>query len=141
MFQMLQYYYIHIQVGMSSYNAIYGSFAAFPLFLLWLNTSWMIVLFGAELAYAAQNVRNYEYEYDSNNISSFYKKQVLVYIVHFSVKKFENEEQPPTLEEITSNLKLPIRLVKQSLRLLIESKVLSETLVLQSEVKLVTLLP
>ena len=36
----------------SKYNAIYGSFAALPLLLLWLQLSWLICLFGAELSYA-----------------------------------------------------------------------------------------
>lgn len=125
-FQLLQYYYINFQMGMSSYNAIYGSFAAFPLFLIWLNTSWMIVLFGAELAYAAQNVRNYEYEHDSNKVSDFYRKQIIVYVASFIVKKFDNEETPPTTEEIAFNLKLPIRLAKESLRKLIQAKIITE---------------
>jgi membrane protein len=49
-YQLWQWIYIHFQVGVASYGAIYGSFAAIPLFLLWLNYSWLIVLFGAELA-------------------------------------------------------------------------------------------
>ncbi|MFT3738958.1 MAG: YihY/virulence factor BrkB family protein [Breznakibacter sp.] len=127
-FQLLQYYYINFQVGMSSYNAIYGSFAAFPLFLFWLNTSWMVVLFGAELAYAAQNVQNYEYEHDSDKVSDFYRKQIIVYIAHFIVKKFDHEEPAPTTAEIAFGLKLPIRLVKESLRKLLKSKVITEVL-------------
>lgn len=50
-FQILQWSYIHVQVFLTSYNAIYGSFAAIPLFLLWLQISWLITLGGAELAY------------------------------------------------------------------------------------------
>jgi membrane protein len=32
------------------YSVVYGAFAAFPFFLLWVYMSWLIVLFGAELA-------------------------------------------------------------------------------------------
>jgi membrane protein len=46
-----QWIYVTFQVGASSYGVIYGSFAAVPLFLVWLNYSWLIVLFGAELSH------------------------------------------------------------------------------------------
>ena len=52
--QAFQFLYISGQLWVSRYNAIYGSFAALPLFLLWLQISWTICLFGAELTYAGQ---------------------------------------------------------------------------------------
>ena len=54
-FQIWQWVYIKFQVGVSSYGAIYGSFAALPLFLIWLQVSWLIVLAGAELAFESEN--------------------------------------------------------------------------------------
>ncbi|PLX13185.1 MAG: YihY/virulence factor BrkB family protein, partial [Marinilabiliales bacterium] len=60
-FVFIQWVYIHFQVGVSKYNAIYGSFAALPLFLIWLQMSWLIVLFGAEISFAVQNVEKYEF--------------------------------------------------------------------------------
>lgn len=56
MYQGVEWLYISFQIGVSKYNAIYGSFAALPLFLIWLQTSWNIVLFGAEISYAHQNL-------------------------------------------------------------------------------------
>ncbi|MBI4775078.1 MAG: YihY family inner membrane protein [Deltaproteobacteria bacterium] len=50
--QLVQNLYIAFQVGVAKYNAIYGSFASLPLFLIWLYLSWLILLFGAEIAYA-----------------------------------------------------------------------------------------
>lgn len=58
-FQVLQYYYFHIQIAISSYNAIYGSLAALPLLLVWVKLSWTIVLFGAELAYGIEKEREF----------------------------------------------------------------------------------
>lgn len=71
--QAFQYLYIGGQLWVSRYNAIYGSFAALPLFLLWLQISWTICLFGAELTYAGQNIRNFSFDKDTRNISRRYR--------------------------------------------------------------------
>jgi membrane protein len=127
-FQVLQYFYIHLQIGMSGYNAVYGSFAAFPLFLIWLNTSWMIVLFGAELSYAAHNVKNYEYEKDSRNISHSYRQQITLVVTHYCIQLFEKEEGAQTVEEIAFALKLPLSLVKSITDQLVKCGVLIEVI-------------
>ena len=54
--QILQLVYIYAQLWVTSYNAIYGSFAALPLFMLWVQFSWTICLFGAQLTYTNQNM-------------------------------------------------------------------------------------
>ncbi len=54
--QILQIVYIHSQIWVTGYNAIYGSFAALPLFMLWIQMSWTICLFGAQLTYTNQNM-------------------------------------------------------------------------------------
>ncbi len=54
--QILQLVYIHAQIWVTGYNAIYGSFAALPLFMLWVQFSWTICLFGAQLTYTNQNL-------------------------------------------------------------------------------------
>lgn len=57
-----QWGYVYVQGLMSSYNAIYGSFAALPLFIIWLQVSWQIVLLGCELSFAAQNMVRFDSE-------------------------------------------------------------------------------
>ena len=57
--QGLQLVYIHSQIWVTGYNAIYGSFAALPLFMLWMQISWTICLFGAQLTYTNQNLNRY----------------------------------------------------------------------------------
>lgn len=54
--QVLQLVYIHSQIWVTGYNAIYGSFAALPLFMLWVQISWTICLFGAQLTYTNENM-------------------------------------------------------------------------------------
>ena len=61
-YQFFQYIYIGGQLSVARYNAIYGSFAALPLFLLWVHISWTICLFGAEFTYASQNLRNFSFD-------------------------------------------------------------------------------
>lgn len=55
-FQAFQFFYVNSQIWVSNYNAIYGSFAAIPMFLLWTQISWTICLFGAEMSYVSQNL-------------------------------------------------------------------------------------
>ncbi len=52
--------YIGLQIGVSKYNAIYGSFATLPLFLVWMFLGWVFILGGAQLAFACQQHRNYQ---------------------------------------------------------------------------------
>lgn len=126
-FQVVQWAYISFQIGTARYNAIYGSFAALPLFLMWVQISWWVVLFGAELSFANQNVDTYEYEPDSNKVSPAFKKILTLQIAHLLVKKFAEGERPLTDTEISRRLKMPIRLVHSILYDLVKSRVISET--------------
>ncbi len=61
-FTIMQYVYLETQVLVSRLNGIYGAFAAVPLFMIWINIGWFIILIGAELSYAFQHVDNYNIE-------------------------------------------------------------------------------
>ena len=126
-FQIVQWGYISFQVGTAKYNAIYGSFAALPLFLMWVQISWWVVLFGAELSFASQNVATYDFEPDSNKISIAFKKVLTLQISHLLIKNFEKGDRPLTDTEISNLLKIPIRLVHSILYDLVESRVVAET--------------
>ena len=126
-FQFVQWGYISFQVGAARYNAIYGSFAALPLFLMWVQVSWWVVLFGAELSFANQNVGTYEYEPDSRKVSPAFKKVLTLHVAHLLVKNFAVGGRPLTDAEIGARLKIPIRLVHNILYDLVQSKVITET--------------
>jgi len=125
-FQIFQYLYINGQIWVSKYNAIYGSFAVLPLLLLWLQLSWTVCLLGAEIAYAAQNVKSYEFEADSKNISRRYMDFLMLLITTIIVKRFEEGKAPYTAEEISVEYKIPIRLTTEIIYELIELKVINE---------------
>ncbi|OPL14687.1 MAG: ribonuclease BN [delta proteobacterium MLS_D] len=110
-YQIVQLGYITFQVGAAKYNAIYGSFAALPLFLIWLQLSWLIVLFGAEYSFARQNVDTYEFEPDSLEISPSFKRLLTLQTAHLLVKNFAGGKQPLTATEISHKLEIPIRLL------------------------------
>ncbi|HXB40347.1 MAG TPA: YihY/virulence factor BrkB family protein [Bacteroidia bacterium] len=111
-FDILQWAYIGFQIGASKYNAVYGSFAALPLFLIWIQYSWFIVLFGAELAFAYQNVDHYELESEIKNISPRYKRVISLLVANLVVKNFTDGKKPLTAEEIANKLDMPVRLAR-----------------------------
>jgi membrane protein len=127
-FKLLQWLYVYFQVGVSRYNAIYGSFAALPLFLIWLQLSWLIVLFGAELSFAHQNVDEYELEPDSRGISDSLRKVISLSIVHLLVKTFQKGDAPLDENRISKALDIPIRLTKEVLEALSESSLITRTI-------------
>ncbi|MBW6500404.1 MAG: YihY/virulence factor BrkB family protein [Bacteroidales bacterium] len=114
--QLLQWVYIDLQFGITKLSAIYGSFAAIPLFILWLQSSWIIVLLGAELAFANQNVSRYEYEAEALNISNYQKKALVLMIMHMIVRNFTIGEKPLSAESIAGSLKIPVRLARDILQ-------------------------
>lgn len=126
LYQIAQLAYISFQVGAAKYNAIYGSFAALPLFLMWLQISWWIVLFGAELSFANQNVDTYEYEPDCLNISLGFKKLLTLQVAHLLIRNFFNGEKPLTYSHISNRLAMPVRLVHNIIFDLVESGLVSE---------------
>jgi len=125
-FQLAQGVYIDFQIGVANYGAIYGSFAALPLFLIWLQISWFIVLFGAELSFAHQNVDTYEFEQDCLSVSHSFKTLLSLLIAHLLVKNFCKAQKPLDDAEISRVLDIPIRLVRQILYELTESGIISE---------------
>ena len=125
-FQIVQWGYINFQIGVAKYGAIYGSFAALPLFLLWLQISWLIVLFGAEVSFAHQNVETYEFEPDCLSVSHSFKTLLSLLITQRLVHRFCAGEKPSGASQLSHELDIPVRLVRQILYELSESGVLSE---------------
>ena len=124
--QILQYLYIDLQLGITKLNAIYGSFAAIPLFIIWLQYSWLTILLGAELAFANQNISNYEFEAEALGMSNYHKKALSLIIMNVLIKKFAAGENPVSAPDIAIQLKVPIRLVRELLQTLNEVNLVSE---------------
>lgn len=126
-YQVLQWVYITFQVGVANYNAIYGSFAALPLFLVWLQLSWTVVLFGAEISFAHQNVDTYEFESDARQASHRIKTLLSLQITHHLIRNFIRREKPLTDRDISNQLEIPIRFVNEILFDLVKCRIVSVT--------------
>jgi membrane protein len=125
-YQITQWAYINFQVGVSKYNAVYGSFAALPLFLIWLHLSWLFVMFGAELAFAIQNVDRYEYEPDYLRISPHSEKLLSLKTAYLVIRNFSQGHSPLGAPAISDLLSIPLPVAQDTLRALSEGGVLSE---------------
>ncbi|HYA14670.1 MAG TPA: YihY/virulence factor BrkB family protein [Syntrophales bacterium] len=126
-YQAVQWLYVTFQVGVAEYNAIYGSFAALPLFLVWVQLSWLIVLAGAELSYAHQHSDMLEFEPDIERVSASFKKLLTLRVVSLLAKNFSQGLKPLTMSDISHATDIPKKLIKQILNDLTECGIVTET--------------
>lgn len=124
--QVLQIAYIHSQMWVSRYNAIYGSFAALPLFMLWVQISWTICLFGAELCYTNQNLDYYDYDAKTSDISHRYRIILCAMLLGCVSKRFVRSERPYSAQELSDKTGIPIRIAVDLLFIMQESGLLLE---------------
>ncbi len=112
-FQLMQVGYVHLQIGVSRYNAVYGSFAALPLLLIWLQLSWFIVLLGAELAYAVQNVDTFDYTVENYRLSTRARRLLSLLIARNVVRSFVANQPAPSTHQLAKQTGMPFGLVQR----------------------------
>ena len=123
-YQALQIGYVKFQIYVTSYNAIYGSFAALPLFLLWLQLSWTIVLFGAQIAHAFPQ-SNVAGSRDARHSRSAAQTRLLALgICHLAVRRFHRDEPPLTEAIIAHELDLTSGETREMVDMLIHAGLL-----------------
>jgi membrane protein len=127
-FLLTQWVYVNFQIGVSQYNAIYGSFAALPLFIIWVQISWLILLLGAKISYSTQNVEMYEFETETMYMSAYSRRILALLIVNRIIQNFTKGIHPLTAKELSAELKIPIRMINSILTDLKNSRILSEVL-------------
>lgn len=112
MFQIFQNLYVYFQSGATRINAIYGSFAALPLFLIWLQTSWFVVLLGAEISFVVQNVKLKGGGMQVQKLSISYQKKIALLLVKQITDHFKDGKIAPTAEQLASKTSVPIYTVE-----------------------------
>lgn len=118
--------YIDFQVGVSKYNAIYGTFASVPIFLGWLYISWIILLLGAEVAFATQNSDTYKWERTASIASTKSKLLLGIGIVKQAGSALTGQGALFDSNQYAKELKVSIRLVNDMVRLLERAGLLGE---------------
>jgi membrane protein len=126
LYNLLQWAYLSLQIGVSSYNAIYGSFAALPLFVVWLQIGWMIVLMGCEVAFFLQNYEIYSSNNQYSHLSTSLKKVIALQITHLIIKNFSQLNKASTAAELATKLAIPDTIIRAILLKLIASHVIVE---------------
>ena len=125
-FVLFQWGYVYLQRWMTSYNAIYGSFAALPLFLLWMQISWEILLLGGELSFAYQNVARFDEERESLLVSYDCRRKLMVGVMVLVSRAFRDGRGAVSFSEIRDRLDVPTRIMNNILYTLVQARMLNE---------------
>ncbi len=120
LWQIAQVGYVHFQVGVGRYNAIYGTMAALPIFMIWLYLSWVIVLFGLGVCYAKQNLRTSGRDLRKSEVSRNSFEQVALALLVTLADRFAKGEPPISHERLAKYLFIPPRLCRGIINLLLK---------------------
>lgn len=128
-FMILQWVFVTGQIYVTRYNAIYGSFAFFPLLLIWLQLTWMVCLGGAMLCYSSQNIFQFSFSDEINSISPNYRRKVTVAVAAIIVQTFTRREPLPTRQSIAVDYGIPARLVGEIVDILYSAGIINRVLI------------
>ncbi len=126
LWQLVQWIYVSSQVGVTRYNAIYGTMAALPIFMVWIYVSWLCVLLGLELSHTWQNLGALRREAGMGEVSYASRELVALSLLLLIAEEFYRAGSPPSQEELAENLDLPPRLTQRVLNDLVRLGFLSE---------------
>lgn len=126
MFHLFQIGYVSLQSSATRYNAIYGSFAALPLFLIWLQITWFVLLLGVEISFAVQNLRLKGNAFEHKKFSIFYEKQIALWIAKLLIDRFEKGQDPYSVQELASQTETPVYTVEAIMEKMRKVKLVSK---------------
>jgi membrane protein len=117
--QFNQIIFIKFQIGVSRYNAIYGTFATVPILLLWMQAGWLIVLTGAILSNACQN-RSTTQNFSIGNMAYGEREKLLILILTHVCQKYDKGKGESSVDQLSSELMIPEEMIRGACDILIE---------------------
>lgn len=127
LWQLAQFGFVRLQVGLARQDAIFSGFAAFPLLLMWIYASWIAFFVGAELCYAVQNVQLVTRVRRTGVVDQRFREAIAPRLSGRIVAAFLAGEDPPTAARLASELGLSPRAVTDVLETLVRHRLLAET--------------
>ena len=128
LFQLLQDGFIYLQKSIFTYNRIYGSFAALPLFLTWLKISWQLTLFGAEVGFVDQNIDSGKFDIDPiGSVSVFDRNARRLELAGYIYRRFSDNKGSTSREQLTERFSLTAAETEIELDCLVSSGVILRT--------------
>ncbi|MBO5667797.1 MAG: YihY/virulence factor BrkB family protein [Lentisphaeria bacterium] len=123
-FQILQDSFMFLQSSVFSYNRLYGSFAILPLFLIWVNWSWQLILFGAEISFVHQHLRSGVFNETRRETPLRLRREHQLAILRLVFGEFENGSGPVAEDEISRNLRIPDMVMRSEIGELLNAGIL-----------------
>ncbi|MBI2608594.1 MAG: YihY family inner membrane protein [Deltaproteobacteria bacterium] len=109
-----------------TYDKVYGAMASFPVFLLWLYITWLIVLLGAEISFADQHMKSYGKEKQVENVNFEFKEYLALHIMRYMGKRFHLGHAEVSVSQMSSDMNMPVRLVNEICYYLSEAHLVQE---------------
>jgi membrane protein len=125
LYQLTQWGYFKFLTTMTSFSVVYGTLVALPLFLILLQIGWLVVLFGAEISFAVDNEETYALERSTNSVSQRLRRVIALRITEMATNRFRVGQVPLQASDVSHELSLPVRLVRDVLQDLVDARVLS----------------
>lgn len=122
----LQFWYFSIQLKLINYDFTYGTLALLPIFLMWLYFNWFLFLLGGALSYAIQNYNDFVAPNKKEDLGFYNESIILTLIMCYCSHHYLNKLPPPTIENISTYIKMPFHYAQKLTSKLISYKLLVE---------------
>ncbi len=114
--------YVKFQIGLANYTSFFSAFALFPLLLMYIYISWLVLLFGSLVSFAYQNEKTFAMEQLSEKAPLAYREALAVRLMLELVRRYNRALHPLELKEAAESWNVPTRLLSDTLEVLIQAK-------------------